>query len=158
MDKKPQDSLITTHHEARRDYEVLESLEVGIVLAGCEVKSLRAKKASLAGSFARFEGDNIVISNLYIAPYEQGNRANPEDPTRLRRLLLKRSQIERLRAKTQQKGLALIPLKMYFNDHGIAKIELALGKGKNLYDKRRDIVKRDTKREMDRALKARNRG
>lgn len=149
------DSVITTHKEARRDYFILDVLEAGIVLDGCEVKSLREGKASLAGSFARLEGDEVFLHNLYIAPYLMGNRENSE-PTRERKLLLHRSQISKLRMKSQERGLTLIPLRMYFK-HGLAKVELAVGRGKNLYDKRADIKKKTSQREMDRAVKNRNR-
>ena len=157
MKDKKERPVIVTHHEARRDYFILDVFEAGIVLVGCEVKSLRAGKASLAGSFARMEGRDILVCNLYIAPYEMGNRANPEEPTRERRLLLHRSQIEKLKAKMQEKGLTLIPLRLYFNDHGMAKLELALAKGKNVHDKRSDIKKRSALRDIDRAIKNRNR-
>jgi SsrA-binding protein len=154
--EKKQDSTIVTHHEARRDYFVLDVLEAGIMLQGCEVKSLRERKASLAGSFARLDGEAFFLYNLYIAPYEQGNRENPE-PTRERKLLLRRAQIEKLKVKTQEKGLTLIPLRLYFNDHGVAKVELAVSKGKKAHDKRADIKKRSTAREIDQAIKNRNR-
>lgn len=154
-DDKNEDSIITTNREARRDYFVLDAVEAGLVLGGCEVKSLREKKASLAGSFARHDGRDIFLYNLYIAPYEMGGHENLE-PTRQRKLLLHRAQIERLRVKMVEKGLALIPLKLYFK-HGLAKVELALAKGKKLYDKRSDIKKQATHREIDRAIKSRNR-
>ena len=150
-----EDAVVTTNRQARRDYFILDVLEAGLALAGCEVKSLREGKASLAGSFARHEGREIFLCNLYIAPYDRGGRENPE-PTRERKLLLHRPQIERLRAKTVEKGLALIPLKLYFK-HGLAKVELALAKGKKLYDKRTEIKKQSARREIDRAVKNRNR-
>ena len=155
MKEDPSDSVITTNREARRDYHILETLETGIILVGCEVKSLRERKASLSGSFARVDGAGVVLYNLYIAPYEQGNRENPK-PTRERKLLLHRSQIEKLKIKTREKGFALVPLRLYFK-HGLAKVELALAKGKNLYDKRMEIKKQTTLREIDRAIKNRNR-
>ena len=155
-EKKEEGLVITTNREARRDYFILDTLEVGIVLVGCEVKSLRDKQASLAGCFARVDGDEVILYNLYIAPYEMGNRENPE-PKRERKLLLHRSQIHKLRVKTVEKGLVLIPLKFYFNNHGIAKLELAVAKGKKLYDKRSDIKKSSTARDIDRAIKNRNR-
>ena len=154
-EKSKEQELIATHHEARRDYFILEAVEAGIVLVGCEVKSLREKKANLAGSFARVEGAEVFLHGLYIAPYEQGNRENP-DSLRKRKLLLRRSEIRKLLIKTAEKGLVLIPLKLYFN-HGLAKVELAVAKGKKLYDKRTDIKKRSTQREIDRAIKNRNR-
>ena len=156
MKEKKVNPLIATHREARHFYEILEVVEAGIVLVGCEVKSLRDAQCSLAGTFARFEGSDLVVQNLYIAPYLQGNRENP-DPRRLRKLLLHRSQLEKLKGRTQERGLALIPLKMYFNSHGIAKLELGLAKSKKLHDQRSDIKKRDAERQMDRAVKNRNR-
>jgi len=154
--EKAEDPVITTNREARRDYFILETLEAGLVLGGCEVKSLRDRQASLVGSFARVQGDEAVLYNLYIAPYAMGNRENLE-PKRERKLLLHRSQINKLKAKTVEKGLVLIPLKLYFNNHGIAKVELAVAKGKKLYDKRSDIKKASAAREVDRAIKNRNR-
>ena len=156
MKEKKPDPAIVTNHEAGRDYFILETLEAGLVLNGCEVKSLRARQASLAGSFARLEGDEVMLYNLYIAPYAMGNRENPE-PLRQRKLLLHRSQINKLKVKTDEKGLVLVPLKMYFNDRGIAKVELAVAKGKKFHDKRADIKKHSAQREIDRAIKNRNR-
>lgn len=153
--KEKKDPLIATHHEARRDYEILESMEAGIALVGCEVKSLRGGKASLAGAFARPDEGEIFLYNLYIPPYIMGNRENP-DPRRKRKLLLHKKQIEKLVARVQEKGLALVPLKMYFK-HGLAKLELAVGKGKKHWDKRTDIKKASVKRDIDRAIKNRNR-
>lgn len=152
---KEKNELIATHHEAGRDYFIIEAVEAGIVLVGCEVKSLRDKKANLAGSFARVEDGEVFLYHLYIAPYEMGNRENPE-PLRKRKLLLKRSQIHKLLVQQQEKGHALIPLKLYFK-HGLAKVELAVGKGKKLWDKRSDIKKRSADREIARAIKNRNR-
>ncbi len=155
MKEKKTASIITTNREARRDYFVLEVLEAGIMLGGCEVKSLREGQASLSGSFARLNGTKVILHNLYIAPYAMGNRENLE-PIRERQLLLHRSQIDKLRVKTIERGLTLIPLKLYFNDHGIAKVELAVAKGKKHFDRREDIKKRSAAREMDRARKNRN--
>lgn len=152
----PANLIIATNHEARRDYFILETAEAGIVLAGCEVKSLRTAKAGLSGSFARMEGSELFLYNLYIAPYEMGNRENPE-PTRPRKLLLHRRQIERIHSQIKEKGLAIIPLKLYFS-HGIAKVEIAVAKGKKLWDKRQDIKKQAQKKDIDRAIKNRNRG
>ncbi len=154
-EKKPSGVVVATNHEAFRDYFILESFEVGIVLVGCEVKSLRQSKASLSGSFARIEEDEVYLHNFHIAPYEMGNRANPE-PLRERKLLLRRPEIEKLKGKTQLKGLTLIPFKIYFNKKGLLKVELALAKGKNLFDKRSDIKKKVVSREIDRAIKNRN--
>lgn len=154
--EKKKDPTITTNKEARRDYFIIESLEAGIALVGCEVKSLRESQSSLAGSFARFEGEELFLYNLYIAPYEQGNRENLET-RRERKLLLHRSQLEKLRSRVQEKGQALIPLRLYFNEHNIAKVELALAKGKTHQDRREDIKKHSSQRDIDRAIKNRNR-
>ena len=155
-EEKKQDKAIATHREARHFYEILESLEVGIVLVGCEVKSLRDAQCSLAGSFGRFDGGELFLANAYIAPYEAGSRENP-DPRRNRKLLLHKSQLDKLAARTQEKGLVLIPLKMYFSAKGIVKLELGLGKSKKHEDQRADIKGREAKRQIDRALKNRNR-
>jgi SsrA-binding protein len=155
-DKKEVQKAITTHREARHYYEILETIEAGIVLVGCEVKSLRDSQCSLTGSFARFEGPTLLLMNAYIAPYEAGSRENP-DSKRPRKLLLHKSQLDKLRARVQERGLVLIPLKMYFNDRGIAKVELAVAKSKKHEDQRADVKERESKRQMDRALKNRNR-
>ena len=157
MKGKKEDPVIVTHHEARRDYFIVESMEAGLMLSGCEVKSLRDHKASLSGRFARLEGGELFLYNLYIAPYEMGNRENPDEPTRARKLLLHRSQVEKLKSKALERGFTLIPLKLYFNKRGLAKVELAVAKGKKLWDKRTDIKKRDAERDIDRAVKSRNR-
>lgn len=155
-EKDEKNKVINTHREARHYYEILESVECGIVLVGCEVKSLRDAQCSLAGSFARFEGDELYLQNAYIAPYPQGNRENP-DPRRLRKLLLHKSQLEKLRGRTTEKGLVLIPLKLYFSDRGIVKLELGLGKSKKHEDQRSDIKERESKRQLARDIKNRNR-
>ena len=154
-EKETQDKQIATHHEARRDYFVLESSEVGLVLVGCEVKSLRSARVNLAGSFAHFEGGELFVRNLYIALYEQGNRENP-DPMRARKLLMKRADLDKIASRVSEKRLTLIPLKLYFNKRGMAKMELGLCKGKTHGDQRDDIKKRDADREADRAMKSRN--
>ena len=157
--KKKEDEkskVINTHREARHHYEILESIETGLVLVGCEVKSLRDSQCSLVGSFARFEGAQLFLQNAYIAPYAAGNRENP-DPKRLRKLLLHKSQLEKLRVRTQEKGLVLIPLKIYFSDRGIVKLELGVAKSKKHEDQRADIKSRESQRQMDRDIKNRNR-
>ena len=148
--------VIVTHREARHYYEILETFEAGLVLVGCEVKSLRDSQASLSGSFARFEGTGFFWMNSYIAPYESGNRENP-DPKRIRKLLMHKSQLQKLAARTQERGLVLIPLKFYFSERGIVKVELALAKSKKHEDQRSDIKERQARRDMDRAIKNRNR-
>ena len=146
---------IAVNRKAFRDYEVLERLEAGIVLTGGEVKSLRAAKADLSDSFARIEENEISLYNMNIANYAQASYMNLE-PKRTRRLLLHRPQIQRLKDKISQRGLTLIPLKAYFNERGIAKLEIALAKGKKFYDHREDIKRRETDLQMRKAMKNRN--
>ncbi|MFA5092887.1 MAG: SsrA-binding protein SmpB [Candidatus Omnitrophota bacterium] len=145
---------IITNRKAYRDYEVLEAFECGIELKGSEVKSLRDGKINLDDSFARAEQDELFLYNAHISPYAQASYLNVE-PNRPRKLLLHKGQILRVIGKLTQKGLALIPLKLYFNDRGFVKVELALGKGKKLYDKRVTIKRRETDLEMRRAIKNR---
>jgi len=146
---------VTENRKARHEYHILETYEAGIALKGTEVKSLRAGKASLQDSFARVENAELMLYNMHISPYEQGNQFNHE-PKRVRRLLMHKQEIMRLLGKTREKGLALIPLKVYFKN-GLAKVELALARGKKLYVRREDIASRDARREMDRAMKERSR-
>ncbi len=145
--------VITENRKARHDFHIEETFEAGIVLAGTEVKSLRAGKANLKDSFARVDNGEIFLFNAHISPYEQGNRFN-HDPLRTRKLLMHAHEIRKLIGKVQEKGLTLVPLKMYFKN-GKAKILLALAKGKKLYDKRDDMAARDAKREMERAFRER---
>lgn len=147
---------IATNRKAFRDYEVLESIECGIALMGGEVKSLRDKRISLDESFARIEENRVILYSANITPYEQASYLKAE-PARQRFLLLHKAQIVRLKEKMCQKGLALVPLKMYFNSRGYAKVELALCKGKKQYDHREDIKKRDTDMFMRRQMKNRAR-
>ncbi|MBU1037537.1 MAG: SsrA-binding protein SmpB [Candidatus Omnitrophica bacterium] len=144
------DKTIVTNRQARFNYTILESLEAGIALTGTEVKSLRSGNVSLNESFARIDGREIFIYNMHIAPYEFGNINNP-DSMRPRKLLLHRAQIRKFAHETSIKHLVLIPLKLYFKD-GLAKVEIALAKGKKLYDKRESIKKRDSDREIKRRL------
>ena len=142
------DKKIVTNRQARFNYIILESLEAGIALTGTEVKSIRSGNVSLNESFARVDGSEIFIYNMHIAPYEFGNINNP-DSMRPRKLLLHKAQIRKLIGETSTKHLALIPLKLYFKN-GLVKVELALAKGKKLYDKRESIKKRDFDREIRR--------
>lgn len=144
--------VITDNRKARHDYFIEETYEAGLVLTGTEVKSLRMGRANLQDSFARVENGEVLLYDMHISPYEQGNRFN-HDPKRVRKLLLNKAEIRRLIGKTQEKGLTLVPLKVYFNSRGLAKVELALAKGKKLYDKRAAIAERDAKREMEKALR-----
>ncbi|MDD5439550.1 MAG: SsrA-binding protein SmpB [Candidatus Omnitrophica bacterium] len=149
------DKIVVTNRRARRDFEIFETLEAGIELKGTEVKSLRAAGASLNDSFGRVDNGEIFLYNFHISPYEFGNIHNP-DPLRPRKLLLHKRQIQGLYLKTKVKGNTLIPLKVYFKK-GLAKVEIAVGRGKKLYDKRDDIKVREAKREVERALSRKRR-
>jgi SsrA-binding protein len=138
--------------KAYHDYEILEKYEAGIALKGTEVKSLREGKANLRDAFVRIENGEAFLFNAYIAPYSHGNLFNHE-PTRKRKLLLHKSEIKRLFGKSQEKGLTIIPLRMYFNDKGKVKVEIALVKGRKKYDKREAIKRRELEREAQKAMK-----
>ncbi|SFR03332.1 SsrA-binding protein SmpB [Desulfoscipio geothermicus] len=144
-----------TNRKARHEYHVDETYEAGIALTGTEIKSIRAGKANLQDSYARVENGELILYNMHISPYEQGNRFNHE-PKRPRKLLMHKREIMRLLGQTREKGFSLIPLKLYFKNSWV-KVELALARGKKKYDKREDIAARDAKREMDRAMKNRHR-
>ena len=143
--------VLVENRKAWHDYEILETIEAGMMLTGTEIKSLRAGKGNLRDSYARVENSEVWIHNLHISPYTQGNRANV-DPLRVRKALLHKDEIRRLVGKTREKGLALIPLKLFLT-HGLAKIELGLARGKRQYDKREAIAEREADRERERALK-----
>lgn len=145
--------IVATNRKAYHDYHVGETYEAGIALTGTEIKSVRQGMVSLRDSFARVENGEVFLYNMNVSPYEAGNRFNHE-PRRTRKLLLHKSEIRRLSTKTQEKGFTLIPLRVYLK-RGRAKVELALAKGKRLYDKREDIKKRDAMRQVDRAIKDR---
>ena len=149
------DRVVASNRQATHHYEILETYEAGLVLRGTEVKSLRDGKANLKESFARIEGDEAWLLGCHINPYAQGNRANP-DPLRKRKLLLHRAELNRLLGKTQERGLTLVPLRLYFK-RGRAKVELGLARGKKLHDKRQAIKEREARREMDKAVRARQR-
>ena len=140
---------IASNRRARHDYEILERLEAGIALSGSEVKSLRGGRASLSESLARVRDGEVWLENMHIPPYQQGERRG-YDPRRTRKLLLHRKEIARLIGKTAERGLALVPLRVYFS-HGLAKVELGLGRGKREFEKRRTIAEREARREMERA-------
>lgn len=147
--------IVAENRKARHDYHIHESYETGLVLTGTEVKSLRAGKANLKDAYARIEKAELMLHNVHISPYDQGNRFNHE-PLRTRKLLMHRSEIDKLIGKTQEKGYTLVPLKIYFT-HGMAKLQLGLATGKKNYDKRQDAAERDAKREIDRAFRDRQR-
>lgn len=140
---------VASNRRARHDYAIEERFEAGIVLTGSEVKSLRAGRASISESFARVENGEVWIENMHIPPYEQGEKRG-YDPRRTRKLLLHRKEIDRLIGKTAERGLALVPMRVYFT-HGLAKVELGLGRGKRTFEKRQAIAEREHRREMERA-------
>ena len=146
---------VCENRKAHHDYFIHETYEAGIELFGTEVKSLRAGKANLKDSYAVVKKGEMYLENMHISPYEQGNIFN-RDPLRPKRLLLHKSEILKLFGKTREKGYTLIPLRVYFK-RGRAKVELALASGKHTYDKRRDLADKAAKRDMERALKERQR-
>ena len=147
-EKEPEIRLIATNRKARFRYEILETVEAGLVLTGTEVKSLRRGKCNIKEGYAAIERDEAWLIGVHIPEYTEGNRFN-HDPIRRRKLLLSRRQIRHFAAETQQKGLTLVPLRVYFKSK-TAKVEIGLGRGKKLYDKRQTIVKRETERQMRR--------
>jgi len=144
---------VATNRKAYHNYLIQDSVEAGIVLTGTEIKSIRAGRVSLGDAYVRPEAGELWLLNAHIARYEAGSYLSHE-PTRPRKLLLHRKQIDNLTSKMLEKGLTLVPLKLYIKD-SIAKVEVALAKGKKLYDKRESIVRRETEREMERAIKRR---
>ena len=147
--------MITVNRKARHDYHIQDSLEAGIVLKGSEIKSIRAGKVNLSDAYARPENGELWLYNSHIASYDAASY-NTHEPTRPRKLLLHRKEINSLAGKVVQKGLTLVPLKLYIK-HGVAKVELGVAKGKKVYDKREAIARRDADREVERALKHRRR-
>jgi SsrA-binding protein len=147
------EKLIAENRRARFDYQLLERLEAGLVLTGTEVKSLRDGRTTMAQAYAEVRDGEAWLYGLEIATYDQGNRANHE-PVRPRKLLLHRRQIDSLYGKVREKGLTLVPTRLYFKDSRV-KVELAVARGKEQRDKRRDVADRDAKRQMERALKSR---
>ena len=147
------EKVIATNRKARHEYFLLDNYEAGIVLKGSEIKSIRAGQISLAQAYVSTDGKEAWLMNAHIAPYDEANRFN-HDPLRPRKLLLHRSEIRKLHDKVRQKGATIIPLRVYLKD-GMAKVEIALARGKKHYDKRAEIAKRDAKRELDRRFKLR---
>lgn len=147
--KKPQYVTTILNRKARHEYQILDTMVAGIELKGSEVKSVRLGKASLNESYAIIHRGEVWLENMQISAYEH-NHVEQVDPKRTRKLLLKRGEIEKLRLKLQQKGLTLIPLKAFFNNRGVLKIELGLAKGKKLHDKRESIKSRETERQLQR--------
>ncbi|KGX92871.1 single-stranded DNA-binding protein [Pontibacillus halophilus JSM 076056 = DSM 19796] len=142
---------VAQNKKANHDFFIEETYETGIVLQGTEIKSIRAGRVNLKESFARIYKGEVYIHNMHISPYEQGNIFNHE-PTRARKLLLHRKQINKLIGETQQQGYSLVPIKLYIKD-GVAKLLIGLGKGKKKYDKREDLKRKQAKRDIDRAVK-----
>lgn len=152
MSDAPKYKLIAENRRARFDYFFEQTLEAGLVLTGTEVKSLRNGRANIAESYASVEGDEIALVNADIPPYGFANRFNHE-PRRIRKLLLHRKEINRLIGAVQRQGLTLIPTKLFFNDHGKVKLEIALAKGKKLHDKRETAANRDWQRDKARLMR-----
>ena len=142
--------IIANNGKARHDYFIEETYETGIVLTGTEIKSIRQGKVNIKESYARIEDGEVILYGMNISPYDHGNIFNV-DPLRPRKLLLHKREIRKLIGYTTQKGLTLVPLNLYLNQDGRAKMELAVARGKKLYDKRHDIAKRDAERKMQRA-------
>ncbi len=153
MAEKGRNTSVISNRKARYEYQFVETFTAGIVLKGTEVKSLRAGKASLQEAYCFIKDEEAFIKNMEIAEYDKGSYNNHE-PKRDRKLLLKKREIRKIRKSLDEKGLTLIPTKLYFNDRNLVKLNLALAKGKKMHDKREDIKKKDTKRELDRALKS----
>lgn len=145
--------VIATNRKARHQYQFHDSFEAGLVLQGSEIKSIRAGRVSLQEGFVTFEGGEAWLVNVHIAPYDPASLQNHE-PRRRRKLLLHRREINRLRSRAQEKGYTIVPTKLYLKD-GRAKIEIVLARGKKQYDKRQTIAERDSKRQMERAIKER---
>jgi len=145
---------IANNKKARHDFFIEDTYETGIVLTGTEIKSIRQGKVNLKESFAKVENGEVLVYGMHISPYEQGNRYNV-DPLRPRKLLLHKREIRKMLQATTEQGQTLVPLQMYINENGLAKIDIAIAKGKKLYDKRDDIAKKDADRKMERALKSR---
>ena len=148
---KQEIKLIANNKKAHHDYFLEEKYEAGVELHGTEVKSLRMGKCSIKESFIRIENGEVFIYGMHISPYEKGNIFN-KDPLRVRKLLLHKSEINKLIGKTKEKGMAIVPLKVYFKG-SLVKVEIGLAKGKKLYDKRQDIAKKDQRREAERDFK-----
>jgi SsrA-binding protein len=142
---------VVSNRRARHDYDILETHEAGVVLTGAEVKSLRGGRGSLSEAYARVRGNEVWLEGMHIPPYEQAMDRGRYDPTRDRKLLLRRDEIERLIGVTAERGLTLVPLRVYFT-HGLAKLELGLGRGRRRFEKRQAIAEREHRREIERAM------
>ena len=149
---KTERKLVANNKKARHDYFIEEIIEAGIALTGTEIKSVRQGKVSIKESYAKIDKGELILYGMNISPYKEGNRYNV-DPLRPRRLLVHKREIRKLIGATTQEGMTIVPLQMYINERGLAKIEVALAKGKKLYDKREAIAKKDAKRSMERAIR-----
>ena len=154
--RQNQEKLIANNRHARHDYELIKTFEAGLVLTGTEVCSLRENNCQLTDSFVLIRNGEAWIHNLYIASYSHGDLDNV-DSLRRRKLLLHKKQLRELERYVTQKGMAIVPLKLYFNKQALVKVQIALARGKKLYDKRQTMAKRDSQREIARALKRRSR-
>lgn len=148
--KQPSGHVVLVNRRAYHDYEILETFEAGIALVGTEVKSIRAGRVNLQDAYCKVEDGEVWLYNMHISPYSHGNRYNP-DPVRPRKLLLHKWEIHRLMGKAEMKGLTIVPLKIYFR-RGYAKVEIAIVRGRKLYDKREAIAERDRQREEERLM------
>jgi SsrA-binding protein len=145
-------NVVTTNRKARHDYHIEETFEAGMVLTGGEVKSLRQGRVNLQDAFCIVERGETILQNCHITPYSHGSAYDTHDPVRPRKLLLHRREIDKLKKAVEQKGYTIVPLKVYFKN-GYAKVEIALAKGKKLYDKRADIAEQETKRRLERVVR-----
>ncbi len=157
MSKAGEQKVLAQNKKASHDYFIEETYEAGMVLSGTEIKSVRAGKANLLDSFATIRGGEAFVHNMHISPFEQGNRHNPGDPTRARKLLLKKYEIDKLLGAVKRDGYTLVPLKVYCRN-GYAKLLIGLGRGKKQYDKREVAAKRDADREIQRVLREKQKG
>lgn len=147
-----QKKMVANNKKARHDFFIEEVYEAGIVLTGTEIKSIRKGKVNLKDSYAKVENGELIIYSMHISPYEQGNRFNV-DPLRPRKLLLHKAEIRKLIGYTTLKGLTIVPLSLFLNEKGFAKLDIAVARGKKLYDKREDIAKKDAARRMEKEMK-----
>ncbi len=139
--------VVATNRKAYRDYNIYDEYEAGLVLTGCEVKSLRNGAVSLSDGYGQVKNGEVFLFNVHISPYKEGSIYNPE-PKRTRKLLLKKSEIKKIYGQTQQRGYTIVPLKIYFSDKGKAKVTMGLARGRRAYDKKEKIIKREMQREI----------
>ncbi len=152
-----QKKQVANNKKARHDFFIEDTYEAGIELTGTEIKSIRQGKVNIKESYAKIDKGQLIVYGMHVSPYTQGNRFNV-DPLRPKRLLLHKAEIRKLIGAVTQKGLTIVPLSMYINERGLCKIEIAVARGKKLYDKREDIAKRDAARKIDHEIKTRNAG